>query len=230
MSDFNITRELISASDEKYREFQSGLLPGINNVLGVRAPILKAIAKKYANTPEGDRFMSSLPHTYYDENMAHGYMLGYLRADRDSVICRIKEFLPYIDNWAVCDSAVSNLKSVLSDPDFTYKFASELVRDKREYHIRLGLVCLLSYCMDKDHIDSALRLVGSIRDERYYVKMAQAWLVSVALAKEFDMSVWILRDNILPAWTHNKAIQKSRESFRIDGDKKQYLLSLKRKV
>jgi 3-methyladenine DNA glycosylase AlkD len=111
-----------------------------------------------------------------------------------------------------------------------YGFVKELAADEREYHIRFGLVCMLCYYIDKAHIEDVLHITAGIKDERYYVKMAQAWLVSVALAKEYGSSVWILERNVLSPWTHNKSIQKSRESFRIDKDKKQYLLSLKRKV
>jgi 3-methyladenine DNA glycosylase AlkD len=112
MSALDITKELIVNSDDKYKEFQAGLIPGIDNILGVRAPIVKAIAKRYAKNYNGSEFLSILPHTYYDENTLHGYMLGFLKTDTDTLKEYIRDFLPYVDNWAVCDSMVSKWQSL----------------------------------------------------------------------------------------------------------------------
>jgi len=229
MMDDTILKELMAHIDDGYRQFHSGLVPGTHNILGVRAPIVKDLAKKYANTDIGKDFLSALPHTYYDENMLHGYMLGFLKEDTDSLMQRVDSFLPYIDNWAVCDSTVSNLKNFFKNPQYVYGFIKKLTGDKREYHIRFGLVALLNYYIDGKYIDEVLDITSRIKDDRYYVMMAQAWLVSVALVKEYDKAVGLLRNGSLSPWVHNKSIQKARESFRIDADKKQYLASLKRK-
>ena len=230
MSALDITKELIANSDEKYKEFHSGLIPGVDNILGIRAPIVKNIAKRYAKTYDGSEFLSTLPHTYYDENMLHGYMLGFLKADTDTLKAYIRDFLPYIDNWAVCDGMVSNLKNFFKIPEDVYGFIKEMAYDTREYNIRFALVSMLCYYLDGEHIDDVLLVTCSINDERYYVKMAQAWLISVALVKCYDKTVKILEDKILSPWVHNKSIQKARESFRLDGEKKSYLASLKRKA
>ena len=230
MSALDITKELIANSDKKYKEFQAGLIPGIDNILGVRAPIVKAIAKRYAKNHNGSEFLSILPHTYYDENMLHGYMLGFLKSDTDTLKEYVRDFLPYVDNWAVCDSMVSNLKNFFKSPEEVYGFIKEMACDTREYHIRFALVSMLCYYLDGEYIDEVLHITCSINDERYYVKMAQAWLISMALVKRYDKTVKILEDNILSPWVHNKSIQKARESFRLDGEKKSYLTSLKRKA
>lgn len=230
MSAFDLTKELIANSDEKYKEFQSGLIPGVDNILGIRAPIVKNIAKMYAKTCDGSEFLSTLPHTYYDENMLHGYMLGFLKSDTDTLKAYIMDFLPYVDNWAVCDSMVSNLKNFFKNHEDAYGFIKEMASDTREYHIRFALVSMLCYYLDGEYIDEILHITCNINDERYYVKMAQAWLISVALVKCYDKTVKILEDNILSPWVHNKSIQKARESFRLDGEKKSYLASLKRKA
>ena len=229
MSVAEITKELMALKDEKYKDFHSSLIPGIDNILGVRAPNVKSLAKKYANTDTGKDFLKALPHTYYDENMLHGYMLGFLKEDTDSVKALLEKFLPYVNNWAVCDSMVSNLKKFFKNPDNVYGFIKEIAEDKREYHIRFALVSMLNYYIDRAHIDEVLFITSQIKDERYYVKMAQAWLISVALVKEYERAVKLLEGNILSVWVHNKSIQKAKESFRISDEQKQYLSSLKRK-
>ena len=225
-----IANELILNADEKYRQFHSSLVLGVENILGVRAPITRAIAKKYANTDTGKHFMASLPHKFYDEYMVHGYMIGYLKCDSESKKKYIRELLPFIDNWAVCDSCVSNLKTFFKKPDEVFGFVKELLRSDKEYSIRFALVCLLSYYVDDDHIDEMLELTSKVTNASYYVKMAQAWLISVALVKEYDRTLPILTENMLDIWVHNKAIAKAKESIRIDKETKTYLTSLKRGV
>ena len=153
MSVAEITKELMALRDEKYKDFHSSLIPGIGNILGVRAPNVKSLAKKYANTDTGKDFLKALPHTYYDENMLHGYMLGFLKEDTDSVMALLEKFLPYVNNWAVCDSMVSNLKKFFKNTDNVYGFIKEIAEDKREYHIRFALVSMLNYYIDRAHID-----------------------------------------------------------------------------
>lgn len=224
-----ILEEILKNQDEEYRKFHSSLVPSIENVLGVRAPILKKIAKQYALTDEGEAFLKKLPHTYYEEYMVHGYMLGFLNEDTRSLRAKIEALLPYMDNWAVVDSTVSNLKNFFKSPCDVYDFVCSLTKSKHTYTCRFGLVSLLNYYVDKEHIDEILKIVTSIKSEEYYIKMAQAWLVSVCIVKEYDKTVKILERNLLDIWTHNKSISKSIESFRVSSEQKNYLKSLRRK-
>jgi 3-methyladenine DNA glycosylase AlkD len=224
-----ILEELLKNRDEEYRKFHSSLIPGTQNVLGVRAPVIKSIAKKYAAKAEAQHFLESLPHRYYDENMVHGYMLGFLNEDTSSLRAEIEALLPYMDNWAVVDSTVSNLKNFFKSPCDVYDFVCSLTKSKHTYTCRFGLVSLLNYYVDKEHVDEILKIVTSIKSEEYYIKMAQAWLVSVCIVKEYDKTVKILEKNLLDIWTHNKSISKSIESFRVSSEQKNYLKSLRRK-
>ena len=223
MSIQKIKDELCSKADAGYKDFHSALIPGVTDILGVRVPEIRRIAKAYAGTDEGYEFLKELPHAYYDENMLHGVMIGYMRAEWSETEKRILDFLPYIDNWAVCDSLVSSLKHFFKDREKGYELIKELLSSDYAYTVRFALVSLLNYYVDGEYIDRILELVASVDVDEYYVKMAQAWLISVCLAKEYEKTVSVIENGILSPWVHNKSIQKAKESLRISKERKTYL-------
>ena len=224
-----LLQEIRAHADPVYKEFQSKLIPTVdkNTVLGLRSPMAQKIAKKYANTDTGKAFLAHLPHKYYDENIVHAFMLGCLNCDMTELFRYIKEFLPYVDNWAVCDGLCAHLKKFFKRPDSAYAFVLECVGNGAPYTVRFGLVCLLSYYIDKAHIKDILEICKSIKSDEYYVNMAVAWLISICLVKEYDITAPLLESNALDKWVHNKAIQKALESYQISTDKKTHLRSLK---
>lgn len=222
-----ILNEIKSNKDDSYKEFHSKLVPGIYNILGLRGPIAKQIAKKYANTDTGYQFLNDLPHSYYDENLVHGYMLGYLKGDIDTLKDHIVNFLTYIDNWAVCDSMVCGLKNFFKNPDDVADFIFSCLYSDKTYTVRFGIVSLLSYYTCDNYIDKVIEECLKIKSDEYYIKMAIAWLFSVCLAKQYNKTIKIIENKLLDKWTHNKAIQKSIESFRITKEQKEYLRTLK---
>ncbi|MBQ3040763.1 MAG: DNA alkylation repair protein [Clostridia bacterium] len=225
-----ILDEILKNSDSKYKDFQGKLLPTIDEktILGLRAPKAQAIAKKYANTKEGENFLSSLPHKYYDENIVHAFMLGKIKASHEEIQKYLLEFLPYVDNWAVCDGLVCHLKSLFKNKKEAYPLVLFCLDSKETYTVRFGLVCLLNYYITDDYIDELLKICSKIKSEEYYVNMALAWLVSFMLIKKYEESLSILKDEVLDAWVHNKAIQKTCESFRISDEQRSYLKTLRR--
>ncbi len=222
-----ILEEIILNKDDSYRKFHSKLVPNINNILGLRGPIAKQIAKKYANTDTGDAFLDSLPHTYYDEKLVHGYMLGYLKRDLNTLKRYLVDFLPYVDNWAVCDSMVCGLKNFFKNPDTVSEFIFSCLKSDKAYTVRFGIVSLLSYYINDKYIDMVIKSTLSIKSDEYYIKMAIAWLCSVCLVKQYDKAITVIENKQLDKWTHNKAIQKAIESFRITKEQKEYLRTLK---
>ena len=221
-----ILDEILKNKESGYCDFSKKLIPDTDNILGVRAPILKQIAKNYANSDTGLDFLKDLPHKYHDENMAHAYMLGYLKCGYDEKKALLLEFLPYVENWAVCDSLCMGLKGFFKDKEKSLDLVLSLTRSDKPYFIRVGLVCLLSYYVEKAYLPILTKACESIKSEHYYVKMALSWLISVMLVKEYDSSLPLL-DGRLDLWVHNKSIQKACESYRIDSDKKKYLKTLK---
>lgn len=221
-----ILKELLALTDNDYRDFHARLIPNIDKdtLLGVRGPLCRKIAKKYAGTPEGEAFLSSQPHSYYDENLTHAYMLGYLEGD---ALEKIKAFLPYMDNWAVVDSCVSNLKKFFKSPDDVFDFVISTLKSSEEYIVRFGIVSLLCYYLTDKYAKRAIELVKQIKSDKFYIKMAQAWFFATALTKHYELALPLIEKRELDAWVHNKSIQKARESYRVPNERKQYLNTLK---
>ena len=225
-----ILNEIFQNADAGYKSFQSKLLPTIDKdtVLGLRAPIAQKIAKTYADTEAGETFLSSLPHKYYDENIVHAFMLGKLKAPHKVLEKRLIEFLPYIDNWAVCDGLVAHFKEFYKEKEKSFAFVLDCVNSSEPYTIRFGLVSLLNYYVDNEHIDALISVATRVKSDEYYVNMANAWLVSFMLIKEYERTLTLLKSGALDIWVHNKAIQKARESYRISDEKKAFLKTLRR--
>lgn len=219
-----ILDEIFANQDIEYRDFHSKLVPNVKNLIGLRGPIAKKIAKKYANTSIGNDFLNDLPHTYYEENLIHGYMLGFLKSNIEK---HLACFLPHVDNWAVCDSMTSNLKPFFKDREGALSIVKSSLESKHTYTIRFGLVALLCYYIEPEYIDFVLSQSLRIKSEEYYVNMANAWLISICLVKQYDKTIKIIEQKSLDKWTHNKAIQKAIESYRITNEQKNYLRSLK---
>jgi 3-methyladenine DNA glycosylase AlkD len=226
-----ILDEIIKNSDTAYKAFQEKLIPTIckESVLGLRAPLAQKIAKKYAQTSEGEDFLSSLPHKYYDQNIVHAFMLGLLKRPRAELRQLIIDFLPFVDNWAVCDGLVSHLKHFFEDKDGEIPFVLSCLKSNHTYTVRFGLVCLLSYYITDEYIDILIDIVTTIKSDEYYINMALAWLVSFMLIKQYKKTVHLIENGCLDAWVNNKSIQKACESYQISSEQKTYLKRFKRK-
>lgn len=212
--------------DEEYGDFQAKLTPGIPRDLfiGVRVPNLRKLAKSYMKDSDSQVFLEELPHKYYDENMLHGLLLSEIK-DYVECVAKVDEFLPYVDNWAVCD---------IMSPKVFKKHKSELINTIREwsasshtYTCRFGMEMLMSHFLDQDFLPEYLEIPASVISDEYYVNMMIAWFFATALAKQWDATIPYIEDRRLGKWVHNKTIQKSIESFRITPEQKDYLRGLK---
>ena len=223
-----IQKELFSLQDKKYMKFLSKLTPNVSEdtIIGVRIPEIRKLAKKLVKNDEYEDFLKELPHKYYDENLLHGAIISENK-DFENCIELLNSFLPFVDNWAVCDTI---------SPKIFKKHKKELIEKIKEwsqsdktYTCRFGVEMLMTHFLDEDFKKEYLEMVANIHSEEYYVKMAVAWFFATALAKQWDYAVIYLENNRLDVWVHNKTIQKARESLRILEDKKGYLKGLKRK-
>lgn len=221
-----ITEQLFSLADEEYRQFQIPLMPTVDpeRVIGVRTPILRKLAKELAGTAEAEAFLRELPHTYYEENNFHAFLVEQIK-DYGTCISAIDTFLPYVDNWSTCDGW---------SPKVLQKHPEELLRKIREwmasdhpYTVRYGIGMLQRYFLDDRFHPDFLAWVAAIDREEYYVRMMVAWFFATALAKQYDAAVSYFQQQRLPVWTHNKAIQKAIESYRVSTEHKVQLRTYK---
>lgn len=220
------TEHLFSLRDEEYRDFTSRLLPDIDKkyIIGVRIPLIRKYAKELYKSGEYTRFINTLPHTYYEENQLHSCIVSLIR-DFDEALRRTEEFLPYIDNWAVCDGF--NPKCFKDNKDKLYEKIRDWIKSDGVYVKRFAIDMLMRYYLDDGFSAEHLSLVTSAQGEDYYLKMAVAWYFATALAKQYDESVVILENKVLDKWTHNMTIRKASESYRVSDERKSYLKSLR---
>lgn len=212
--------------DEKFRDFTSKLIPGVDKelIIGVRVPEIRRLAKALS-ADERKKFLSELPHKYHEENLLHGAILQLIKNDIGEVISETEKFLPYIDNWAVCDMSQSKLLGKY--PDMVFGKACEWAKSEKTYTVRFAIDVLLQFFLDENFKPEVFSLAESIVSEEYYINMALAWFWSFALIKRYDEALPIIESKRLPAFVHNKAIQKARESYRISDERKEYLKTLK---
>ncbi len=221
-----IVETLKEMRDEAYAEFQAKLTPGIAReaFIGVRVPVLRKYAKTLVKMPEHELFMEKLPHTYYDENMLHGMLISEIK-DYDTCVSRLNTFLPYVDNWAVCDTI---------SPKVFKKHHEDLILQVREwimsdltYICRFGMKTLMAEYLDRDFKPAYLAWPAAVKNDAYYVKMMIAWYFATALAKQWEAALPYLTAYRLPVWVHNKTIQKACESYRITPEQKDLLKTYK---
>ncbi len=211
----------------KFKSFNSKLLPNINEeqIIGVKIPDIKKFAKEYIKDEECNSFLKCLPHKYLEENILHGVLIS-LNKNVDEVIKLLDEFLPYVDNWCVCDT----IKPVIikKHPDELYKYLKKWIKSKEEYRVRFSIVTLLNFYLDDNFKEEINDLVLNVKSDKYYINMARAWYFSFAIIKQYDSTIPIFEKGLLDTWTNNKAIQKCKESFRVSEERKTILNNYKK--
>ena len=223
---YKVREELISLSDEKYRDFHKNLCPGVENILGVRLPILRKISKNLSKDNYLD-YLNNKDLKYYEEIMIKGLTIGYIKVDNDTRFDYIKNFIPYIDNWAVCDSFCNNLKFTNKNMNEVWNFLMTYLSSSNEFELRFVIVMILNYFLTEEFIDDVLNIFNNIHHEGYYVKMAVAWAISFAYIHFPQKTLEFLKNNNLDKFTYNKSLQKIIESNRVSKDDKDLMRSMK---
>ena len=224
----SIKDELFNLQDKKYGEFQVKLIPTVDSksIIGVRTPLLRKLAKEIIKSTDYDSFLNDLPHKYFEENQLHAFIISEIK-DYDKCVKEVNRFLPYVDNWATCDQMSPRVFKKNRD-----KLIDEInrwIKSTETYTIRFGIGILMEHFLNEDFKEEYLNLVSNIKSEEYYVNMMRAWYFATALAKQYSYAIKYIEDEKLDTWTHNKAIQKAIESYRITPNQKEYLRSLKKK-
>ena len=229
----SIAKTLRQMANPKTAAFTAKIIPNVDpkTILGIKTPELRALAKELlasqkraALAPAAQKFLKSLPHKYFEENQLHGFVVSGIK-DFDQCVAELERFLPYIDNWATCDQ---------TSPVCFKKHKAELlprvkkwIKSKHVYTARFAIVNLMRHFLDEDFVPEYLEMVAAVKSGEYYIKMVVAWFFAEALAKQWDAALPYIKAKRLEAWTHNKAIQKARESFRISDEKKELLAGMK---
>lgn len=229
----SIEDRLFALQDVSYGDFHSRLMPDYDRkrIIGVRTPALRKLARELARQAKsGDwdaaAFMGKLPHTYYEEDNLHAFLIGELAADFDTALEMTERFLPYIDNWATCDTFAP--KAFQKDLTRLYERTLVWLESPRVYTVRYGVVHQLRYFLeDETFRPEMLERLARLNREEYYINMAVAWYYSCALVKQYDAAIPLFEAQRLDKWLHNKSIQKAVESYRIDKETKDYLRSLR---
>ena len=225
MSIVSIQNRLFQLRDSSYAEFQRQLVPTLapERIIGVRLPQLRRLAKTLSQEAS-EPFLRALPHSYYDENMLHAILLSEMRAFEEC-LAAVERFLPFIDNWAVCDTL---------SPKVFKEHRPELLLPIRRWSVaahgyqrRFAITMLMRHFLDEDFKPAYLAIPMAMCSDEYYVNMAIAWFFATALAKQWASTIGLIEEQRLAPWVHNKTIQKARESYRITTAQKDYLLSLK---
>lgn len=225
----SILERLSAAQDKNYAVFQAGLIPNVSleKIIGVRIPVLRSISKsifKECKSGSISEFLDSLPHYYYEENLVHAFLIEQLK-DFGECTARLQQFLPYVDNWAVCDCM--SPKILAKFPERLLTYIQSWMNSGETYTVRFATGMLMRYFLDDNFKEEYLQQVADISSEEYYVNMMRAWFFATALAKQYESTIPYLENRRMDAFTHKKAIQKALESYRIPTDIKDYLRKLR---
>ena len=220
-----IKNDLLLMQDKTYKDFHSKLMPTINpdSIIGIRVPVLRDYAKKLfkENSIESlNSFLKNLPHEFYEENNIHAFIIEKIN-NFDECIFYLEDFLPYIDNWATCD--MLNPKIFKNNCEKLLEKIYQWINSDSVYTVRFAIGMLMRYFLDEKFETKYLDLVASINSEEYYINMMRAWFFATALAKQYEQTFPYIKNYSLDKWTHNKTIQKAKESFRISKVQKEEL-------
>lgn len=220
---------LQSIADEKYRQFHGKLIPGVDSIFyGVRVPELRKLAKQLI---KGDwRSFVEMVRTsrVYEMNMLCGMVTALAKCDFKEKLSYVRQFIPCINNWAVCDIVCGDMKEVKENREAMFEFIQPYLVSEEEYEVRFAVVILMQYFLTDKYIYDVLKIYDGIRHEGYYVKMAVAWGISLCFIKYREETFSYLVSCNLDDFTYNKSIQKMIESFRVSSQDKQILRGMKR--
>ena len=226
MNNFDLINKLLELKDFKYKDFHAKLMPTIDKekIIGIRVPILRKFSAEFNNNNYKTEFLSTLPHYYYEENNLHAFLIEKIK-DFDTAITLTDAFLPFVDNWATCD--MLRPKVFAKNKEKLLKYIEKWIKNKHPYTVRYGIEMLMVHFLGENFSPKYPELISKIKSDEYYVNMMIAWYFATALAMHYDAVIPYFKTKILDKWTHNKAIQKALESYRITPEQKQELKHFK---
>lgn len=222
-----IEQELFELADKKYKEFHSGLCPNTDNIIGVRIPKLREMAKKISKQ-NPQEFLEKINDRYYETIMLYGFVIGYMKIEIEERMKYLDIFVPKIDNWAVCDCCSSTFKFTNQNLKEMWNYLQKYINSKKEFELRFLVVMMMDYYLNDEYIDKVFKNMNQIHHDGYYVKMGIAWLISVAFVKYESKTREFLQSSTLDDFTYNKSLQKIIESNRVEKEVKDEIRKMKR--
>ncbi len=226
--EFEIRKELFALCEDGYRDFASALIPGCNNLLGVRIPQLRKIAKGLVKENPTE-FLDNAQDIYFEETMLKGFIIANMHEDIEIILEQTSLFIPKITNWSLCDSFCNELKIVRKHKERVWKFLTTYHQSSDAYEIRFAVVMLLFHYIEEKYLDDILFICDVITHDDYYVKMAVAWALSMCFVKFPHETLAYLKNNNLDNETYSKTLQKIGESLRVDKETKAMIKAMRRK-
>jgi 3-methyladenine DNA glycosylase AlkD len=223
----DVRQQLFALQDKAYGEFHKKLCPGTDNIIGVRMPALRLIAKTIANSDEWRQFLLA-PKKYNEEIMLKGFIIGLVKVPFAQRLALIEKFIPSINNWSICDAFCASLTDTKKNQETMWKFLQDYLNSQEVYKRRFAIVMLLCYFIDDVYIDRTLKILGKFTAKDYYVQMAVAWAISICFIKFQKQTMDVLQNNQLDDFTYNKALQKITESLRVNKITKGVIRNMKR--
>ena len=224
----DIREKLNNLSNLKFKQFSSVIVKNKHDMLGVKIPMVRTIAKEIAKT-NAIEFLNNNPMQFYEEVLLQGFVIGYSKISNDEKFNYLKLFIPKVSDWSECDSVVSTLKFFQNDLNKTFKFLLSYFNSENEFEKRFAIVSLMTYFLNGDYFLKVLKMLLSTKSNYYYVDMAVAWAISVCFVKNYNQTLMLFKNCKLSNFVFNKTIQKCLESFRLANNQKEELKSLKRK-
>lgn len=223
--------KLYELADEKYKKFHTALCPEVDNILGVRVPILRNYAKELKKEYSLEFLIQNIDDQYYEEIMLKGMIIGLeKKKDFDTIKEYIKNFVPKIDNWAICDIFCAGLKITKKYEKEMWEFIKTYLKSENEFEVRFAIVMILDYYIKEEYISEDFKIFENIKSDKYYIQMAVAWAISICFIKFYDETKEFMKNSNIEKFTYNKAIQKAIESYRITEEQKQELRKMKKNI
>lgn len=217
---------LKSLADEKYKKFHSKLTTTKYEILGVRMPLQRKIAKEIC---KGDifSFLEFNSSNYYEEVLIRGFVIASIK-DKELLLNYLDDYVIQIDNWAICDSFCNSLKIVNKDKDYWFNYFSSYLNSDEEFNVRVGLIVFLNFYVEEKYMLKIFELIDKINLDKYYVNMGIAWFLCECFIKFREKTLEYFKKSHINTFTFNKTISKIMDSYRVSLEDKEYLKSLKR--
>ncbi len=221
-----VREQILQEADEKYQKFSSALLPGVNNVVGVRLPVLRKISREIYKS-DWQTYLKNNDCRFMEETMLKGMVIGLIKDEHEKILNYIENFVPEINNWSVCDSFCCGLKFIKKNKELVWNFVQKYLNSEKEFEIRFGVVVLLNYFIEENYIDRVLEKLEKVKTTDYYAQMAAAWAISICYIKFEAKTLDFLKKPSIDKAVFNKSIQKIIESNRISKETKIMLKAIK---